>query len=228
MSIAITLIGHATLLLEIGEHRVVIDPFLAPHNPSTAVDADSLAADYILVTHAHNDHTADLLALARATGALVISNVEICNWMNRHDYKATHGMNTGGAHTFPFGRVKLTHALHSSGFPDGSAGGNPVGFLITTPDQTLYVAGDTALFSDMRLIGDHQIDVAVLPIGDNFTMGPDDALASLDYLRPSAVIPYHYGTWPVIAVDATAWAERVAATTKVKPVALAPGDRAEF
>jgi L-ascorbate metabolism protein UlaG (beta-lactamase superfamily) len=129
-------------------------------------------------------------------------------------------MNTGGGYDFPFGRVKMTPALHSSGLPDGSYGGDPGGFIVTTGGKTIYVAGDTALFSDMSLIGAAGIDLAIIPTGDNFTMGPDDALAALSYLRPKVVIPCHYGTWPPIDQDMEVWAERVSAATDVKPVIL--------
>lgn len=228
MSLAVTLVGHGTLFVEIDGYRLVIDPFYAPNNPAASQEVDSVEADYILVTHAHADHTADLLALAKSTGAIVISNVEICNWMSRHGHDSVHGMNTGGSYTFPFGRVKLTDAVHSSGFPDGTNGGHPVGFVIFAGSQKLYVAGDTALFSDMSLIGRLGIDVAVLPIGDNFTMGPEDALVALELLSPGYVIPYHYNTWPLIEVDADAWVQQVETTTSVVPVALAAGERREF
>lgn len=221
MAASLTWLGHATLSLQIDDYRVVIDPFLAPANPAASREIDGLTADYILVTHGHGDHVASLVQLAKATGALVIANAEICRWVSKQGHERTHGMNTGGSYTFPFGRVKLTPALHSSGLPDGSYGGDPGGFLITAGDHKLYVAGDTALFSDMSLIGEAGLDAAVLPIGDNFTMGPKDALRALDFLKPMVAIPYHFGTWPVIAVDAAAWAKSVAANTTVKPVVLA-------
>jgi L-ascorbate metabolism protein UlaG (beta-lactamase superfamily) len=129
-------------------------------------------------------------------------------------------MNTGGGWDFPFGRVKMTPALHSSGLPDGSYGGDPGGYVVTTGGKKIYIAGDTALFSDMALIGNMGLDVAILPIGDNFTMGPDDSLLALGYLKPKVVIPCHYNTWPLVAADTEAWAKRVSAETSAKPVVL--------
>jgi L-ascorbate metabolism protein UlaG (beta-lactamase superfamily) len=129
-------------------------------------------------------------------------------------------MNTGGCYQFPFGRVKLTPALHSSGLPDGSYGGDPGGFVVTAGGKKIYIAGDTALFSDMALIGREGLDVAILPIGDNYTMGPEDSILALEYLGPSVVIPCHYNTWPVIAVDVDEWARRVRSESSVQPVVL--------
>jgi L-ascorbate metabolism protein UlaG (beta-lactamase superfamily) len=220
MSITITWHGHGTLSLDINGAKVVVDPFFAGNNPAAKTSVDDVSADFILQTHGHGDHIADTVSLARRTGAQVIANFEICNWINGQGHANTHALNTGGGYSFPFGRVKMTHALHSSGLPDGSGGGNPGGFLLTADGKNIYIAGDTALFSDMALIGRAGLDLAILPIGDNFTMGPDDALLALDYLKPKVVIPCHYNTWPPIAVDVDAWAERVRTETAVEPVVL--------
>lgn len=228
MSLAITLLGHATLLLEIDGVRVVVDPFLAPNNPAATREVGSVEADFILVTHAHDDHTADLMALAQSTGAMVVANVDIGHWVNRKGYRGTHFMNTGGSYVFPFGRVKMTPAFHSSGFPDGSYGGNAGGYLISAAGRHIYLAGDTGLFSDMALISREALELAVLPIGDNVTMGPDDALLALDYLKPKYVIPYHYNTWPSIEIDVDEWSARVRSTTKVTPIVLSADERHEF
>lgn len=220
MTLTITLLGHATLKLEIDGSHVVVDPFLAPNNPAATRDAQSLKADTILVTHGHGDHVADLVALAKTTGAKVLANVEIAGWLGRQGYDGAHAMNTGGSVTLPFGRVKMTPALHSSGLPDGSYGGDPGGFLITTQNHTIYIAGDTALFSDMSLIARGGIDIAILPIGDNFTMGVEDSVLALEYLKPKIVIPYHYNTWPLIEVDVDAWVNDVRTKSTAKPVLL--------
>ena len=221
MSISITWHGHATFSLQINDTVLVVDPFFAGNNPSAKTAVDAVTADYILQTHGHGDHIADTVALAKRTGATVIANFEICNWLAAQGHEKSHAMNTGGGYNFPFGRVKMTPALHSSGLPDGSYGGDPGGFLITAANKTIYIAGDTALFSDMALVGRTGIDVAILPVGDNFTMGPEDSVLALDYLKPTAVIPCHYNTWPPIAIDVDAWAAKVQAETAVTPIVLA-------
>jgi L-ascorbate metabolism protein UlaG (beta-lactamase superfamily) len=220
VSISITWHGHSTFTLEIDGISVVVDPFFAGNNPAAVTKVDDVSADFVLQTHGHPDHIADTLALASRTGAQVIASFEICNWINAHGYENTWAMNTGGGYDFPFGRVKMTPALHSSGLPDGSYGGSPVGFVISTDDENIYVAGDTAVFSDMSLIGRVGLDLAILPVGDNFTMGPDDSLLALDFLKPKAVIPCHYNTWPPIAIDVEVWARRVSSETAVEPIVL--------
>lgn len=224
MTITITWHGHATFALDIDGIAVVVDPFFSPNNPVAKVTADAVAADVILQTHGHGDHISDTVALARRTGALVIANFEICNWINSQGHENTHAMNTGGSFDAAFGRVTMTPALHSSGLPDGGYGGDPGGYVITAAGRTIYLAGDTALFSDMALISRAaDLDLAVIPIGDNYTMGPDDALFALDYLKPRIVIPGHFNTWPVIEQDAKAWAERVRQETDCEPVVLEVG-----
>ena len=221
MSISLTWHGHATFSLNISGTRIVVDPFFAGKNPSAKTPVDAVAADFILQTHGHGDHIADTVTLARRTGATVIANFEICNWIGAKGHEKVHAMNTGGGYNFPFGRVKMTPALHSSGLPDGSYGGDPGGYLVTAVDKTIYIAGDTALFSDMALIGRAGIDVAILPVGDNFTMGPEDSVLALAYLQPKMVVPGHYNTWPPIAIDVNAWAEKVRQETAVTPLILA-------
>lgn len=227
MSFKFTWFGHATLGLETAAYAIVIDPFFTG-NPAASTTADKVAADFILVSHGHGDHVGDAEAIARRTGAEIICGYEIANWFAKKGLK-THGQHIGGGFHHPFGYVKLTLALHGSVLPDGSNGGNPSGFLITTLEgEKIYFAQDTGLFGDMRLIGDEGIDLAVLPIGDNFTMGPEDALRAVELLRPKHVVPIHYNTFPLIAQDAQAWAERVQASTTAQVHVLKPGQSFSF
>jgi L-ascorbate metabolism protein UlaG (beta-lactamase superfamily) len=215
--------GHAVLGLETSGYKLLVDPFFTD-NPAASMSADQAEADYILVSHGHGDHVGDTVSIARRTGATVISNAEISGWLADQGVK-THGQHLGGGFQHPFGYLKLTLALHGSGLPDGSNGGNPAGFLLTTNDgDKLYFACDTGLFGDMRLIGDEGIYLAVLPIGDNYTMGPDDALIAVKFIRPKHVIPYHYNTFPLIEQDPNAWAERVRAETETQVHVLNPGE----
>jgi L-ascorbate metabolism protein UlaG (beta-lactamase superfamily) len=222
MSIKFTYIGHATYLLEIAGKQIVIDPFFTS-NPSTEVAANSVAPDYILVSHGHFDHVEDLVSLAKRTGAQVVSNFEIVNWIQGQGVENTHPQHLGGGFNHDFGHLKLTIAHHGSGLPDGSYGGNPAGLLITSEGKKLYFACDTALFQDMQLYGEEGIDLFVVPIGDNFTMGPDDALRAVKFVKPRLAMPCHYNTWPAIEQDAVAWAKRVEAETDSKVHVLSPG-----
>lgn len=224
MSIKIIWYGHATLGLETGGYKLLIDPFFTG-NPAATVNAADVEADFILVSHGHGDHVGDTVAIAKRTGAMVISNFEICTWLESKGIKCTHGQHLGGGFKHPFGYLKLTIALHGSGLPDGSNGGNPAGFLLTTKDgKKIYLAGDTGLFYDMKLIGDEGIDLAVLPIGDNFTMGPEDALRAVKLLQPKHVIPIHYNTFELIAQDSNSWATRVQKESGAQVHVLKPGE----
>ncbi len=227
MTNKLTWYGHAALGLETGGNKILIDPFLSG-NPAATTTADKVAADFILVTHGHGDHLGDTVAIAKRTSATVISNAEIAGWLGKQGVKA-HGQHLGGGHTHPFGYLKLTFAIHGSGLPDGSYGGNPCGFLLTTNDgQKIYIAGDTGLFGDMKLIGEEGLDLAFIPIGDNYTMGPDDALRAVKLLTPRHVIPIHFGTWGLIAQDPNAWAARVQKETDAQVHVLKPGDTFEL
>ncbi len=215
--------GHGTQGLDLDGTQVLIDPFFNG-NPAASTTADAVPANFILVSHGHGDHIADAVGVAKRTGATIISNFEIANWGSNQGVQA-HGQHVGGGFKHPFGYVKLTQALHGSGMPDGSYGGNPTGFLITTnAGHKIYLACDTGLFGDMSLIGDEGVDVCTLPIGDNFTMGPVDALRAVKLIRPKHVIPVHYNTWGLINQDADAWAKQVAAETKAQPHVLKPGE----
>ena len=223
MSFILTWYGHAALSLETGGYKILVDPFLSG-NPSASVKAETVAADFILVTHGHGDHIGDTVAIAKRTGAQVITVAEIANWLDKKGVK-THGQHLGGGFNHPFGYLKLTLALHGSGLPDGSYGGNPCGFLLTThADEKIYLAGDTGLFGDMRLIGEEGLTLACLPIGDNFTMGPADALRAVKLLQPKHVIPIHYGTWGHIKQDAEEWAALVRKETEAQVHVLKPGE----
>jgi L-ascorbate metabolism protein UlaG (beta-lactamase superfamily) len=229
MSTRVRWLGHAALLLESDGRNVLIDPFLTG-NPKAVVSAELVPADLILISHGHGDHVGDAVAIAQRTGATVATNYEISEWLQKPAQGLSgpkvHGLQHGGSFVFDQSvRVKLTLAFHGSALPDGSNGGNPCGFVLTFPDGTkIYDAADTALFGDMKLIGEEGLDLAILPIGDYFTMGPDDALRSVKMLQPRFVLPIHYNTFPLIAQDAAAWATRVTNETAAQPVVLQPGD----
>jgi L-ascorbate metabolism protein UlaG (beta-lactamase superfamily) len=220
--------GHATHGLETDGHKLVIDPFFTG-NPAASTTAEAVEADFILVSHGHGDHVGDTVDIAKRTGAMIVTIHEIAGWLNGQGIDKVHGQHLGGGYKHPFGYLKLTLALHGSGLPDGSYGGNPCGFLLTTNDgKKIYMAQDTGLFGDMTLIGEEGIDLAILPIGDNYTMGPDDALRAVKMIKPKTVVPIHYNTWELIQQDPNAWAERVEKETDVKVVVLKPGESLEF
>jgi L-ascorbate metabolism protein UlaG (beta-lactamase superfamily) len=223
MSFELTWLGHGAFRFEVDGYKILIDPFLTD-NPVASCGAECLEADFILLSHGHGDHFGDIESIAKRTGALVISNFEIATYLENKGF-STHGQHLGGGYHHPFGYLKLTLALHGSALPDGSYGGNPAGFLLTTnAGEKIYFACDTGLFSDMKLIGEEGIDLAALPIGDNFTMGPDDALRAVKFIQPKHVIPVHYNTFELIKQDPYAWAERVNAQTNTQAHVLNPGD----
>lgn len=224
MATELTWLGHGSWLIATGEHHIVLDPFLTD-SPTAPIKADDVPADFILVSHGHFDHVGDVERIAKRTGAALISSFEICQWFGQKGIDKSHAMNIGGSHPFPFGRLKMTIAHHTSTMPDGSSGGAAAGFVLWLPGGTVYFACDTGLFYDMKLIGAAGIDLAVLPIGDNFTMGPDDALEAVKLIGPKWVVPVHRGTWPLIEQDAKAWADRVRRETKAQPVVIDPGGK---
>jgi L-ascorbate metabolism protein UlaG (beta-lactamase superfamily) len=200
--------GHSCFLIDFGDRKVILDPFLSG-SPTADLKPEEVETDFILLTHGHGDHLGDTEKIARRTGATVIAPYELAAWLGSKGL-TTHAMHIGGGHTFPFGHVQLTIAHHGSAFV-GDDGvpiylGNPCGFLIRAQEKCIFFAGDTGLFLDMKLIGDrNRIDLAILPIGDNFTMGVEDAVTAAEYLKPRVAIPMHYGTWELIDTDPKAF-----------------------
>jgi L-ascorbate metabolism protein UlaG (beta-lactamase superfamily) len=198
----LTYYGHSCFGVQVDGANLLFDPFITANPKAASVDVDSIPADYILVSHGHFDHVDDVARIARRTGATLVSNFEIVQWFAKHSVEKAHAMNLGGAWEFPFGRVKMTAATHSSSMPDGSYGGNPAGFLVETKQGHFYYSGDTALTRNMKLIGDSaSLKFAVLCIGDNFTMGPEDAARAATFLEVKDVVGVHYDTFPPIEID---------------------------
>lgn len=198
----ITFYGHACLGIQVDEFHLLVDPFITGNPMASQIDVDSIKADYILLTHGHADHVLDAERIAKRTGAKIISNFEIVSWYESKGITNVHPMNHGGEFGFDFGRLKFVNAVHSSVLPDGTYGGNPGGFIIKHNEDVVYIAGDTALTMDMRLIGDFERPtVAVLPIGDNFTMGIGDAVICADFIKCNKIIGVHYDTFPPIKVN---------------------------
>lgn len=196
-----TYYGQSTFMLEAGGKKLLFDPFISPNPAAKDIDIHGLKPDYILVSHGHGDHVADLLTIQKSSGAKVICIAEIAGWLGKHGVEDAHGMNIGGGYNFEFGRVKMVNAVHSSTMPDGAAGGNPAGFVIWADGKVIYFAGDTALTYDMKLLADENLDWAYLPIGDNYTMGVDDAVKACGFINCKNVIGMHYDTFPVIQID---------------------------
>jgi L-ascorbate metabolism protein UlaG (beta-lactamase superfamily) len=197
----ITFLGHASLQIQIGDVFLLVDPFISGNPKASHIDIHSLKADYILVTHAHQDHVLDVEYIAKRTGATVISNFEIVSHFQAKDIKG-HPMNHGGNWTFNFGKVKYVNAIHTSSFPDGSYGGQPGGFVIEGEHKNIYIAGDTALTYDMKLIPlQTKLDLAILPIGDNFTMSIDDAIIAADFVECDKILGYHFDTFGYIEIN---------------------------
>lgn len=221
MSLSVTFLGHACWLIKSGEYTLIIDPFLQD-NPLAPIEPEDIQdLGYVLVTHAHWDHLGDTVNLASRHDALVISTAEVATMIAEEGVR-THGMHLGGTHDFDFGTVRVFPAFHGSGVP----GGHAAGFVLTTPEGTVYHAGDTALFSDMKLLNGvvvERVDLALLPIGNNYTMGVDDAVLATKWIKPRVVSPMHYNTWPVIKTDPDLFKSQVEAATDTRTEIVEPG-----
>jgi L-ascorbate metabolism protein UlaG (beta-lactamase superfamily) len=223
MAVSFQWLGHSAFQFDLDGHNVLVDPFLT-NNPLAAASPNDLRPEIIFLSHAHGDHLGDTVDIAKRTGAKVVCNFEIGNWMMKQGVENVHQQNPGGGYNHGFVHARWTSAHHSSSFPDGTYGGEPNGFVLTLPaGLKIYFAGDTALFTDMQLIGDYGIDIAFLPIGDNYTMGPEDSLKAIQMIRPQLVVPMHYNTWDVISIDVSQWANRVSSETNAQPIVIDPG-----
>lgn len=197
----ITYYGHASLGIEVSGRNILLDPYISANELAAHVDLQSIKADYILLTHAHGDHVLDVEAIAKRTGATIVSNAEIADYYAQKGFKS-HGMNHGGTWEFDFGKVKYVTAIHSSAFPDGTYGGNPGGFVIEGEHKNIYIAGDTSLTYDMKLIPLRtKLDLAIFPIGSNYTMDVDDAIIASDFVECDKVLGYHYDTFGYIRIN---------------------------
>jgi len=194
--------GHACFAVTVGGKTLLFDPFITGNPLAKAIDVKKVPADFILVSHGHDDHLDDAVAIAKRTHALVIANFEVANWLERQGAPQVHALNHGGGYSFDFGRAKFVNAVHSSTMPDGTNGGNAGGFVVETAEGHFYYSGDTALTLDMKLIGEStKLKFAVLCIGDNFTMGPGDAVKAAEFVRCSEILGVHYDTFPPIRID---------------------------
>lgn len=201
----VTYYGHACFAVQVANRILLFDPFITGNDQAKGIDPATIPADYILISHGHDDHLGDAVAIAQRTGAMVLSNYEISVWLEKQGVKNTHALNHGGGYRFDFGRAKLVNAVHSSSFPDGSYAGNPGGFVVETMQGDFYYSGDTALTLDMKLIGDaNKLKFAALCIGDNFTMGVEDAINAANFVRCDEVLGLHYNTFPPIRIDTDA------------------------
>lgn len=198
----ITYYGHSCFGLEIGGKHLLFDPFISPNELAKDIDIDSIPCDYLLLSHGHADHVADAVSIAQRSGATVVSNFEIVSWIQNQGIESAHPMNHGGGWNFDFGRVTYVNAVHSSSLPDGSYGGNPGGFIIQAGGKTVYYSGDTALCYDMKMFGElFNIDLAFLCMGDNFTMGPKEAVIAADWIGCDQIVGMHYDTFGYIKID---------------------------
>ena len=224
----VTYYGHSCFAVQVAGKALLFDPFITPNELARNVDISKIPADYILLSHGHQDHMHDAAAIARRTGATIISNYEIAVWFGAKGLEKCHAMNHGGGWRFDFGRVKLVNAIHSSSLPDGTYAGNPAGFVVETAEGNFYYSGDTALTLDMKLIGETTpLKFAVLCVGDNFTMGIEDAIKAAEFVRCDEVLGVHFDTFPPIKIDhGTALSKFKAAGKRLH--LLSPGQSREF
>ncbi|WP_373523973.1 metal-dependent hydrolase [Aquiflexum sp.] len=200
--IELTYFGHSSYLVKVNQKSILFDPFISPNPKASNIDVASIKPDYVLISHGHEDHVADAESITKSNNAMLVSNYEIAVWFAEKGVERYHPMNHGGSKTFDFGRVKYVHAVHSSTLPDGSSGGVAGGFVVKHDQGCFYYAGDTALTYDMKLISEEfKIDFAILPIGDNFTMGIADAIKAADFVGTKKIVGMHYDTFPYIEID---------------------------
>src|SRR5215472_12060021 len=224
----VTYYGHSCFGVEVGGKNLLFDPFISGNELARHVDIKRIPADYILISHGHADHVADVADIAKRTGATIVSNYEVVLWFGKQGLEKGHPLNHGGGHRFDFGRAKFVNAVHSSGLPDGSYGGNPGGFVVETGEGNFYYSGDTALTMDMKLIGESvQLRFAALCLGDNFTMDVEDAIKAADYVKCREILGLHFDTFPPIKIDHQAAIEKFAAKGK-KLHLLNPGESHDF
>ena len=224
----VTYYGHACFAVQVTNRTLLFDPFITGNELASHIKVNEIQADYILVSHGHADHLADAGAIAKRTGATLISNYEVIVWFGKQGLEKGHPLNHGGGHQFDFGRVQLVNAVHSSSLPDGSYGGNPGGFVVQTGEGNFYYSGDTALTMDMKLIGESvKLKFAALPIGDNFTMGIDDAIRAADFVRCGEILGLHYNTFPPIRIDSQSAVAKFKSVTK-NLYLLKPGESRDF
>ncbi len=197
-----TFLGHSCFIIEISNKKLLFDPFITPNPLAASINVSNITADYIIISHGHQDHIADAVSLALQTNATVITNWEIADWLQKQGVTKVHPMNTGGSFNFDFGTIKAVVAQHSSSLPDGSYGGNPLGFVINNDEESFYYSGDTALTFDMQLIASYKkLNFAVMPIGNNFTMGVNDAITASKFIQCNNIIGVHYNTFGYIVID---------------------------
>ena len=224
----VTYYGHACFAAQVADKTLLFDPFITGNELAKAIDVHTVPADYILISHGHEDHMADAVAIAKRTGATIVSNYEVTVWFNQQGLPKTHPLNHGGAWHFDFGRVKFVNAVHSSSLPDGTYGGNPGGFVVESAEGNFYYSGDTALTMDMKQIGEStRLTFAALCIGDNFTMGIDDAIKAAEFVRCHDILGLHYNTFPPIKIDPPAAIEKFKAA-KQRLHLLLPGETHNF
>jgi L-ascorbate metabolism protein UlaG (beta-lactamase superfamily) len=224
----VTYYGHACFSVQVRNSTLLFDPYISENPLAKHIDVKSVPADFILVSHGHDDHVGDTVEIAKRTGALVIANFEVAMWLEEQGTPRVHPLNHGGGYGFDFGRAKLVNAVHSSTMPDGANGGNAGGFMIESKDGNFYFSGDTALTMDMKLIGEStKLKFAALCIGDNFTMGPDDAVKAADFVHCNEILGAHYDTFPPIKIDHAAAKEKFRAAGKTLHL-LNPGETRNF